>query len=135
MYETTPGMEREMDVGAAAQYAAGGQPGQPPQAPELHGGRTARDRLTAYAEMRHLIELETAHDIEEMRKEIRFLAATYKLASQRLEDVEDPGAEHVVEECERRGVLINAELKAVEAQAEQCFGEGWMDDAASDGSS
>lgn len=82
MRESTPGMERDVDVGAAAQYAAG-----EPQAAELHAGRTARDRLAAYAEMRALIEIETAHDVEEMQKEIRFLAATYKLASERLAEI------------------------------------------------
>eukprot|EP01043_Picozoa_sp_COSAG02_P041143 COSAG02_NODE_3388_length_6828_cov_19.910685_2_plen_305_part_00 len=157
MRESTPGMEREVDVGAAAQYAAGG----PQQAAELHAGRTARDRLTAYAEMRTLIEIETAHDVEEMQKEIRFLAATYKLASERLAEIgtmhcttglltpattrienlataatlldaliagaDDPSAQEVLDECERRGVLINQELQAVEEHAKECFGEGWMD--------
>jgi hypothetical protein len=40
---------------------------------------------------------------------------------------EDPSAQEVLDECERRGVLINQELRAVEEHAEQCFGEGWMD--------
>ena len=82
MHETTPGMERSIDIDAAAEgYAAGNQ-----AQTELHGGRSARERLVAYAEMRTLIEIETAHDIEEMQKELRFLAGTYKLASERLEE-------------------------------------------------
>ena len=111
MHETTPGMEQPIDVDAAARGYAAGSAAQ--TAPELHGGRTARDRLVAYAEMRALIEVcspkltvgfsqssyilityrvlgtkvETAHDIEEMRKELTFLAGTYKLATERLEEV------------------------------------------------
>ena len=135
LHEVTPGMERDFDDiefpdGPDPMEEMGPEPSQMPNPDEskMEGPRSSRERLVAYAEMKHLIVLETANDIAEMKKEIRFLAASYKCAAQRLEEVgEDAGAEVVLEECERRGVLINGELKALEAEADMCFGEGWND--------
>ena len=72
-----------------------------PEVPESgpEGPRSARERLVAFAEMRHLIQLQTAEDLEEMKKEVRFLALSYKLAAQRLEEVDDPDAESVRDEA------------------------------------
>ena len=134
--EVTPGMERDFD---SVEFPDGPDYDDPtvemmgpdptqmpnPEESKMEGPRSSRDRLAAYAEMRHLIELETANDITEMKKEIKFLAASYKLASQRLAEEPDTGAEVVRAECERRGVMINDELKNLEAEAEMCFGEGW----------